>query len=380
MSLNPKNIIIKESELDKAKDAFLSTISHELRTPLNGIMGIISIFPDAGPLNKKQEEYIRNLTECAVHLTSLLNNILDFSKMTSNRMVLQKKSFNVSDAVKKAYSIAEGRALSKGLDINIDIKNKIPLLLGDEQRLIQILTNLLVNAIKFTDKGYINLTVIGERIKDLSSEDNLCPQKRYKVLFKVKDTGIGIPAKEQNKIFEMFNQSLYMNKIGMGLGLSIVKELTKLMNGEITVSSSGKPGKGSTFTFYIILDEEIDINKLKSVHGELLYKSKILIVDDRPEIRLQLTEMLFKWKCIPQAVANAEEALQYLSHGTEYDVALIDICMPYMSGVELAQELRRKYPNLPLIGISSINLSNGEEYFDHYMYKPIDQNRLFPAL
>jgi len=140
------------------------------------------------------------------------------------------------------------------------------------------------------------------------------------------------------------------------------------------------PGKGSTFTFYIILDEEIDISGLTGKHAKALEGARILVVDDRPEMRLQISDLLFKWKCIPQAVSSAEEALQYLQYGMEFKLALVDICMPNMSGVELAQELRRKYPNIPLIGISSVELSSGEEYFDHYMYKPIDQNVLFPAV
>lgn len=369
---------------EEAKDKFLATMSHELRTPLNGILGMVTLLPDAGPLNEKQTEYIKNLTECAVELTSLLNNILDFSKMAADSLVLRKQPTDISSVVKDVVNIIEGNLLSKGLKLQLHIQDDIPSLLGDAQRLAQILMNLLGNAVKFTDVGLIDVTVTATVISSAESPNDFAATKKWKVLFIVKDTGVGIPYEEQDKIFEVFHQSsslsTYLSKSGTGLGLSIARELVRLMRGKISVSSLGIPGKGSTFTFYIVLDEEIDITSLSSEHTEALEGARILVVDDRSEMRLQISDMLFKWRCIPQAVSSAEEALQYLQYGMEFKLALVDICMPNMSGVELAQELRLKYPDLPLIGISSIELSSGEEYFDYYMYKPVDQNTLFPAV
>ena len=384
-SLDTKDTLVSRiqsiNQADEAKDKFLATMSHELRTPLNGIMGMVTLFPDAGPLNSKQREYVKNLMECTVKLTGLLNNLLDFSKMSSNRLSLKKKSFSIQDAVDDSTRMIRGNVISKGLDLRTifsDCKDP-PNMIGDRQRLVQILSNLLSNSVKFTDEGTILLTIGAEIIRKGG-----IGSAKWKITFSVQDTGLGIPPDEQDKIFEVFYQSSNLNSFlsnsGTGLGLPISQELARLMGGKITVKSEGIPGEGCIFTFYIILDEEIDISVLQKEHVKLFTGARILIVDDRPEIRLQLTDILFKWKCIPQAVSSAEEALQYLQYGMEFSVALIDINMPQMSGVELAQEIRGKYPELPLIGISSIELKGGENYFDFYMYKPIDQNTLFPAL
>lgn len=375
--------IQKSRNAQDIKERFLSTMSHELRTPLNGIMGMVTLLPDAGPLNEKQREYIRNLTECSVELSGLLNNILDFSKMASNHLVLRKNSIVIQDVINDSIRIVEGNIVSKGIELKTEIQDNIPVLIGDRQRLVQILSNLLTNAGKFTEKGSICICVQSSPVS-CGTRESCGLVKRWKISFQVKDTGIGVPLEEQDKIFEVFHQgstlSTYLAKSGTGLGLSIARELTRLMGGKISVESSGVPGEGSVFSFYIILDEEIDVTLLNKQHIKLLSGAKVLVVDDRPEIRLHLSDMLFKWKCLPQAVSSAEEALQYLSYSSDFRVALVDINMPNMSGVELAQEIRCKYPKLPLIGISSVELAAGEEYFDFYMYKPIEQNVLFPAL
>lgn len=371
------------SSANEAKEKFLAIMSHELRTPLNGIMGMVTLLPDAGPLNDKQREYVRNLTECSVELTGLLNNILDFSKMTADRLVLQKHPLNIQDVISDSIRIVEGSIYSKNLELKVHVSKDIPIMIGDRQRLVQILTNLLTNSNKFTDKGYISISVQASPIESAKRETSGL-MKKWKISFQIKDTGLGISLEDQDKIFEAFYQSsnisTYLSKSGAGLGLSIVRELTRLMGGKISVESSGVPGEGCTFSFYIILDEEINTDLLEEKNIKILSGSKILIVDDRPEIRLHLSDVLFKWKCQPQSVSSAEEALQYLSYSSNFRVVLVDINMPNMSGVELAIEIRRSYPHIPLIGISSVDLSAGEEYFDFYMYKPIEQHILFPAL
>jgi CheY-like chemotaxis protein len=172
-----------------------------------------------------------------------------------------------------------------------------------------------------------------------------------------------------------------MTRNGTGLGLSIARELVKMMGGAISVRSEGIEGRGTTFSFHVILEEEIRIDTLKAKHREIIAGSKILIVDDRSEIRMQLTDMLFKWECIPTAVSSGEEALQYLRHNIDFDTAIVDICMPYMSGVELAHELKLNHRTMPIIALSSVELgADSTHIFDFYMNKPIDQNLLFPAL
>ena len=371
----------RSSSEDKLKDRFLVTMSHEIRTPLNGIMGMVTMLGDAGPLNKKQSEYVRNLTECVFQLSNLMNNILDFSKMTSNRFFLLKQPFNLFDVVDDAFKMIEGGALVKGIKLIKELPNKktLPILVGDPQRIIQVLCNLLNNAIKFTEIGHVTLKINAQSVPQIAKEP-----KKINISVEVEDSGVGIPWDEQVKIFEVFHQastlSTYMSRSGTGLGLSIVRELVRLMGGKVSVKSTGITGEGSVFSFNIILEEEINISTLSEKNISIFKGAKILLVDDRPEIRLQLAEMLMKWGCIPFMASSAEEGLKYISGGLIFDTILVDICMPHMSGVEMAQKLKELKLKTPLIGISSVDLNTGEEYFDVYMYKPVNQNQLFSAL
>ena len=371
---------------ENSQNKFLATVSHELRTPLNGILGMVTLLPEAGPLNEKQREYIQNLTKCTIELTSLLNNILDFSKMTANKLVLSQSSFSLKKVVDDTIRIIEGNLVSKNLNLEVNFpvsmtSENLPFFIGDPQRLSQVLGNLLGNAVKFTNEGGIILNIEATRMKEEKAPTKFVANK-WKVSFDVIDTGIGIPEEEMSKVFDVFHQSSnishHLSQSGSGLGLSISRELVRMMGGKIRVRST--LNKGSTFSFYVILNEEININTLPKDAMKSLDGTKILVVDDRQEMRLQISDILFKWRCIPVAVSSAEEALQYLNHGMDFPVILVDICMPSMSGVELAQELRCDYPDIPLIGISSIELQSGEEYFDYYMYKPIDQGVLLSAI
>lgn len=426
---NHINQINNTSAADKIKDQFWATMSHELRTPLNGILPLISLFPETGPLNEKQVEYLDRLTDCTLQLSNLLNNILDFSKISAKRLALNNIPFSVYDSINNARNIVEPAALTKNLKFVVDIPENIPMMIGDSQRLTQILINLLSNAVKFTDTGFVALQLKIKKISDSFSFNSpeLCRSRKrnsdlnkdefsYKLAsgwseewnssdeddkninnkssiggewvcqFEISDSGIGIRKEEQDEIFDVFHQSNYLSpylsKSGTGLGLSISKELINLMKGNISVKSEGISGRGSKFMFYVKMHEEIDIPSIKDQHPELFNGTRVLIVDDRAEMRLQITDIVFKWGCEPITVSSAEEALQFIKNGVQFKIALIDICMPYMSGVELAQELRRITPNMPLIGISSIELDDitGEKYFDMYMYKPVDQNRLFAAV
>lgn len=366
-------VVSKTSEVNEVKDRFLATISHELRTPLNGVVGMTTMLGDAGPLNDKQQEYVKNLTECSLQLASLLNNILDFSKMAANRLTLTKYPLNIHDITMTCIKMLEENIRQKGIELRIKIQEDIPRLMGDSQRIIQVLQNFLSNAYKFTEKGSIKITVKAHRISDF---------KKWKVVFSIKDTGVGIPASEQDKIFETFHQvatvDTYNSRCGTGLGLSIARELIRLMDGNVSFVSS--EGKGSKFTFYIVLNESIDIDNMNIDQQNIITGKRILVIDDRAVMRLQLADMLFRWKCIPHVVSSAEEGIQCLEYGMTFDVVVVDICMPGMSGIDFAQKVRHEYPKLPLIGISSADIKSGQDYFDTYMNKPIEQNTLFSAL
>jgi len=363
---------------EEAEDVFLAAVSHDLRTPLNGIVGMITMLRDAGPINDKQQKYLQILMECANQLLTMIGNILDFSKINSKRFVLAKEPLDIKKAVKDASLMIEGKAQSKNISFTVDLQKDIPILLGDLQRLTQIITNLLSNGVKFTNKGFVKLTVKGEKI--LSTPDYV---KKWKITFEILDSGIGIPKIDQSRIFEIFNQGTSgIARDGTGLGLTVSRELAKLMGGDIEVYSSGIKGEGSLFKLYIVCEEEIKLDNISEKDSENIKNSKIMVVDDRVEYRMQITDMLFKWGCHPIVMSSAEEALLYISHKTDIDIMLVDICMPFMGGCELAQALKAdtETKNIYLIALSSIELSSGIELFDFYMNKPIDQNTLLPAL
>lgn len=367
---------IGKSSGDDTKDKFLAVISHEIRTPLNGILGMVTLLPDSGPLNSKQQKYVKNLTECTYHLTTLLNNILDFTKIRSGKLSLHNTTFDLNQTINTAIKIFESKAIHKGLEFKVVMIENPPQLIGDAQRISQILVNLVSNSLKFTKKGYIS---VGYTLK----RDTSSVFGRWIVNFTIKDTGVGIPLEDQDKIFEIFYQSktLGNTSTGSGLGLSISKELVKMMGGKIKIHSEGIEGRGTTVNFTLKLDEEISLSNIDTDISQKLKSLKVLIVDDRSEIRLYMSEMLWKWGCIPHTLPSAEEAIQYISYGGKPDLALIDIVMPGMSGIELAQTLRSEYNvSFPLVGLSSSDSKNGSEQFDYYTFKPVDQMQLFSIL
>lgn len=364
----------QRKQMDVLKDKFLSTISHELRTPLNGIIGMITLLQ---PANEKQRDYMKVLKESSFQLLNLLNNLLDYTKISSERLILSKNPVNFSNILQESISLVEGRAIEKQLKIIKEFPPSFPPFIGDSQRIMQVLTNVISNAIKFTDRGDVRISVSCSRAPETGFE------KRSLVTVVIKDTGIGVPADEQAKIFDPFYQSTslstHLSNSGTGLGLSITRKLLQLMGGDITLHSDGL-GKGSCFTLTFIFDEEISKESLESDDKKVLQGAKVLVVDDRIDMRIQICELLFRWGCSPISLGSAEEALHFLRYDTAVDCAVIDVSMPHMSGIELSQELRREYPSIPIIGISSVEVNGGEKYFDFYMKKPISQTEVLTAL
>lgn len=342
-----------------SKDMFLATMSHEIRTPLNGIMGIISMLNDSGPLNSRQKKHVQTLMECAVELTSLLNNILDYSKISSNRLSLSLKGESIGEIVEASLKIAGGNAYMKRIEMKsiVDEKLESKTILCDKQRLLQILGNLLGNAIKFTSQeGTITCRV--QVVDD-------------KIVFEVEDTGCGIEEENLNSIFDIFYQVYTTTSTptdGSGLGLPISKELVKLMGGEIVAKSA--IGKGTIVSFDIPLNiEEQSKEDILKENESLLKGKKILIVDSKADMRLYLSSAVLKWGCMPIALQTSEEALQYVHHGMEFDICIIDLST---GGITLASELRLVRDTLPLIGVSDVNLFEERALFDDTLLKPIN--------
>lgn len=371
------------------RSAFMATVSHELRTPLNGIIGMTTLLQESTPQTPKQKEYMTILMECSLQLMNLVNNILDFTKMSSKKLKLNLAPLNFIDVINASIKITKSRADFKKLKFEVNVAEDLPkTMIGDAHRILQILVNLLSNAIKFTDRGFVKMTILW-RIKEVDDY-----AKKYVVTVSIQDSGIGLDACHNRSIFDRFScveddsiksckknssdDSLYTTTNGTGLGLAICKELCELMNGTIRVESQGLR-KGSTFIFDIELDENLTSESIQEKYGSFKNKS-ILIVDDRIEFRIQLTKIILKMGITPIVVSSADEALLHFESPNKFDCAIIDICMPYMSGTELAIELRKLSPSLPLIGVSSLGDNVGSNLFNYFIHKPIDPSHLIKII
>ena len=365
-----------KQQLVSLKDSFIASMSHEMRTPLNGMIVMARLLHDSQPLTVKQLEYIRVLMECGVQLVELVNDILDFSKITSGNLKLNNYPFNLESTINSAIDIVKQRAEDKGLELKVEIQKGIPEYLnGDSRRIKQIVINLLCNAIKFTDntedkKGKIILRVNYSNI----IEDSF----KRKIIITVEDNGIGIKKEDQTKIFSVFTK-VGVNKNtsqGAGLGLAISRELSKLMDGDITLES--ELDVGSIFKLEIILEDESILNK-QAENTDFLGK-KIIIVDDSEDNRIYLLNIFIKWGLNVTIFSTAKECLNYLDNtkNDKFDLAILDIYMPGMNGIDLAQALRERGYSQPLIGLSSIGESiQGREWFDEFETKPISKSHLF---
>lgn len=329
----------------RAKSEFLATISHEIRTPINAILGMTSLLLDTS-LDPQQQDWVQTIRYGGEVLLNLINDILDFSKIESQKLELEEMPFSLLQLVEELLDLMAAQAQSKELELMAWVDpNLPPTLIGDPNRLRQILANLLSNAIKFTPQGEVVVTVeAGERD----------PEKQW-VSVQVRDTGIGIPPEKLDRLFKPFSQvdsSISRQFGGTGLGLAISQRLCQLMGGAIGVES--QPGQGSTFRFRIPLKRPDQELLPTAAPDPCLAGKRVLLVEDNASQRQLLSRLLSAWGMEVTCCALAAEA-QAAARTHSFDLALLDATLPGQDGLTLAANLRKAQPHLLPIVLTGRN-------------------------
>ena len=356
----------------KAKSDFLSMMSHEIRTPLNGIVGIVHIMMDEDQNNRDGNELLKTLKFSSDHLMAVVNDVLDFSKINADHIQLDEFAFDPTLLFENLRKTFVPRADEKKIDLIFDIDSRLPShIISDSVRLNQVITNLIHNAIKFTERGFVKFVV-----REIAREENM-----VRLQFAVEDTGIGIPVEEQPTIFESFTQVRLQeereNK-GTGLGLAISRELLRLFKSDIHLKS--EPGEGSVFSFQIefpyLKEEKIEapVFREEIVTAIAYPQAKVLVADDN-KINVTLATMLLKRKNILFEVAhNGKEAYELFLQGG-FNMILMDLRMPVMDGFESTALIRAIDQDIPIIALTASSFENEKERveaggFTGYLTKP----------
>jgi len=366
-----------------AKSAFLASMSHEIRTPMNAVIGMASLLLNTPPLTSEQHEFAETIRRSGDALLVIINDVLDFSKIEAGRLELEVQPFDLRECVETAMDLVKGSAGEKQLDLAYFIGDGVPCTLtGDVTRVRQILVNLLSNAVKFTEHGEVAVTVTAQ---PLGTHGDGMP---YEIQFVVRDTGIGIPLDRQDRLFQSFSQvdaSTTRRYGGTGLGLAISKRLAELMGGRIWVQSSGVPGSGATFTFTIVADGSTQaMRRIDRSYDAVLRGRRVLIVDDNATNRRMLELQTRAWGMLPIEAASGADALALFDRGDRFDVALLDLSMADMDGLQLTGAIRERAIDVPLIMISSLGRpapdSPNAAELAAFLTKPVKQAQLYETL
>ncbi|PJZ75811.1 hybrid sensor histidine kinase/response regulator [Leptospira neocaledonica] len=370
----------KAEQADKAKSEFLGMISHEMRTPLNGIFGMANLLMTS-ELNSEQKEYLKDLSDSTEILSRLIDDLLQIITLDSTKIEIKEETFEIKTFIDLIRILVEPKAHEKNIEFKIFISEKFPkVIVGDRTRIEQLLLNLITNSIKFTDKGSVTLSL------DLEGEAS--------ILFKVKDTGIGIKEEARQRIFDAFHQEDLADTrkySGVGLGLYIVKRLTSKMRGEVRLDS--KPGLGSEFSIILPLKIEtappLNPIEIQSETIPIFSSGSVLIVDDN-EINVKiLAKHLSKTGVQSDSALSGKEALKLLdTDKKKYDLILLDLQMPEMDGYHTADAihaLNSSNAKTPIVAVTASSFSEAYEKcvqhgIEGFIGKPFQPKQLYKVL
>lgn len=379
-----KNAKQAAEESSRIKELFLSNMSHEIKTPMNGIVGLTKLLLKS-PLNEQQRKYAHSVKQNAEELLMVFNDIFDFNKLKEGRSKIKNAAFDLSNLFYNLYHTYKPIAIRKNIELVSSIDDKIyPYLLGDSHKLNQVLMNLISNAFKFTDSGKICISA--DLISDNSTECH--------IRFSISDTGIGIQSSKLQNIFESFtqvNSDSSRKHGGLGLGLSIVKDLLELMNSHIHLESTYE--KGSTFSFELLFEKTNpkSLNNKQSSEMSLEGSMKgirILLAEDNRVNQLFASELMSEWGADLDIADNGQIALElYLKN--HYDIILMDIQMPELDGIDATHIIRHQFPknkqNIPIIAITANSKNGDEQKFKEYgmndvIFKPYSSTKLYKII
>ena len=361
-------------EASRAKSAFLANMSHEIRTPMNAIIGMTNIGKSAADAERK-DYCLSRIEDASQHLLGVINNILDMSKIEANKFELSQTEFKFERMLQRVVNVVNFRVEEKHQTLKVFVDRDIPqMIIGDDQRLAQVITNLVGNAVKFTPEGgliRIGTYMMGEKDGD------------YEIKITVTDTGIGISPEQQSRLFKSFQQAeanIAHQFGGTGLGLAISKSIVELMGGNIWIES--ELGKGATFAFTIRTPVGKETAQRLSAHGINWSNVRILAVDDDPDTLAFFRKIVQGGGAICDTAANGEEALELVERNGVYDINFLDWKLPGMDGIKLARAIKGKAPNPGQIRVvmfsaaawSSIDDEAKRAGVDHFLSKP-----LFPS-